>query len=1054
MANYARPVSPDITTGLWYPSAGTYLYEPIDEETRADGDYIYSQANQETLCEVTLSSLTDPESSSGHIVRYTYMRTSGSKNLTLVVRLMQSTTTIASWSHVNPPTGFTLAQQTLTSGQADAITDYTDLSLQFEVTVNAGGGNTAQVSWAEFEVPGATVVTGTAAITAKAGVTAAGAQMTHLGVAAITAKAGVTAAGTIPLGDEIDSNFVFPHDDATSCLSWNLLGPFCDASENLYVVGIDHTTGYPEVWKSGNGGETWGQQDSSESFSVPLDGGWGLGVCQISNQLLMVSFDTYDLVFYRFGLSNYPSTPDTWLETETVITTTGSRGNEAGATIAATSDSEWIILYSGTQTPVTEYERCWYAYTINGGSNWTVDQVFCDEGSYDNNVGTIGVAPWGDVVGWWKRDDTEYASARWATDVDQTFSSQLDVMDYLGNPQNFVAPHSPPVCYLDGTDEIIVFIHPDEDVDPDGYVRSTYITNGTPASSTQVSDMYIKMCPSDAGSPHQGGIAADVDGTDVYVMMVSDSDDNIYVVKNSDNGGWGAETLLGGGGTCERLTGRIYERDGWIRFGIVFEKAAGGPINFYEYDIRAVATIVTGSAAIAAKAGVTAAGSVEVQAGTTGVTAKAATSAAALLQVIGALGITARGGVSASGIAFALVTGDAAIGAQASTSAQGVLEVMATLGISAQAAMTPVGWLEVLGGSQIAAQAGVSADALDIVLAALAIAAEAGMVVSGDTVSTTVYGDASIVAATGVTAAGLWGEVSPWCDWVYETTLSGGAIVTGTAALLAKAALASSAYLEIPGVIAIEAKGAVAGTAYLYIPGASQIGAAASAAISGLLEIYGSSNIQAAAGLSASGLQEVLAAAAIAGQGGLSAAALLEVLGSSTIAAAAAIGSDSYLIIPGDAAIEARALLTAVAEVLGYSVVSGSASIGAEASLAAGAYLITAGSADVQALGGLTVDGLLEVLASSSIDADAGVASAAILIRPGAADIQAAAAIVASGEYEILAQALIQPAAGVSTDAYLFVFAQAEVDGKLRIVAIPTQWVEMVIKRIHAYRGI
>ena len=46
---------------------------------------------------------------------------------------------------------------TLSAGEADAITDYTDLRIRFDITFDAGisGDLNARVTWAELEVPGA-----------------------------------------------------------------------------------------------------------------------------------------------------------------------------------------------------------------------------------------------------------------------------------------------------------------------------------------------------------------------------------------------------------------------------------------------------------------------------------------------------------------------------------------------------------------------------------------------------------------------------------------------------------------------------------------------------------------------------------------------------------------------------------------------------------------------------------------------------------------------------------------------------------------------------------
>ena len=126
-AQYARPTS-DVSTGTWTSSLGGSLYAAIDETVASDTDYI-TTTNAST-CEVALSSLSDPASSAGHIVRYRISATSGG----ITVRLRQGTTTIATWTHATAPTSLTTYSQTLTSGEADSITDYTTLRLQFEAT--------------------------------------------------------------------------------------------------------------------------------------------------------------------------------------------------------------------------------------------------------------------------------------------------------------------------------------------------------------------------------------------------------------------------------------------------------------------------------------------------------------------------------------------------------------------------------------------------------------------------------------------------------------------------------------------------------------------------------------------------------------------------------------------------------------------------------------------------------------------------------------------------------------------------------------------------------
>lgn len=118
------PVS-DVAAGSWTPSSGSDLYAMLDETSYSDTDYI--AATSATTCTLALASGSDPSSSTGHILRYRLLSGSG----TVTVTLKQGTTTIASWG---PHTLTGAAQdfaQTLTGGEADSITDYSALRVEF-----------------------------------------------------------------------------------------------------------------------------------------------------------------------------------------------------------------------------------------------------------------------------------------------------------------------------------------------------------------------------------------------------------------------------------------------------------------------------------------------------------------------------------------------------------------------------------------------------------------------------------------------------------------------------------------------------------------------------------------------------------------------------------------------------------------------------------------------------------------------------------------------------------------------------------------------------------
>lgn len=119
------PIS-DVSAGDWLPSTGTDLYATVDESSYGDTDYIY--ATSATTCTLALASGGDPGVSTGHKLSYRLLAGSGA----VTVTLKQSTTTVVSWG---PHTLTGAAQsftQTLTGGQADSITDYSALRVEFE----------------------------------------------------------------------------------------------------------------------------------------------------------------------------------------------------------------------------------------------------------------------------------------------------------------------------------------------------------------------------------------------------------------------------------------------------------------------------------------------------------------------------------------------------------------------------------------------------------------------------------------------------------------------------------------------------------------------------------------------------------------------------------------------------------------------------------------------------------------------------------------------------------------------------------------------------------
>lgn len=140
MAQFGRPSADTNNPDSYTTQAGgsTNLFQTIDETSASDTDYIRTVTDPTNDVYVTkLSSITDPVSSSGHVlrVRAGTDQASGGNQIDLVAELRQGYvnegsqgTLIATLTQNNVTAGgFTTYSATLSGAEADAITDYADL---------------------------------------------------------------------------------------------------------------------------------------------------------------------------------------------------------------------------------------------------------------------------------------------------------------------------------------------------------------------------------------------------------------------------------------------------------------------------------------------------------------------------------------------------------------------------------------------------------------------------------------------------------------------------------------------------------------------------------------------------------------------------------------------------------------------------------------------------------------------------------------------------------------------------------------------------------------
>lgn len=129
--------SADSIDGQWTNEAGnnTNLYDSINEASYSDTDFIVSSSvlEEHETCRFKLASALDPGCEGGHIISLRFKKKAFTPYITnLIVRLLQGNTTIASTTYMDIGLTVTENSFTLTPAEASAITDYTDLYVEFE----------------------------------------------------------------------------------------------------------------------------------------------------------------------------------------------------------------------------------------------------------------------------------------------------------------------------------------------------------------------------------------------------------------------------------------------------------------------------------------------------------------------------------------------------------------------------------------------------------------------------------------------------------------------------------------------------------------------------------------------------------------------------------------------------------------------------------------------------------------------------------------------------------------------------------------------------------
>ena len=165
MTQYARPDGDLSLGGLWEDAGAgrSNIYQSIDESSANDSDYIANSADGMTTpdwAKFSLGDINDPESGSNHKIIYRAVGTWMMTEPSLIVSLYQSTTQIATAtnSSLNNQASFgsfATYTITLTSSEANNISDYDALAIWFKRSPTGDMADDVKISQAYFECPDA-----------------------------------------------------------------------------------------------------------------------------------------------------------------------------------------------------------------------------------------------------------------------------------------------------------------------------------------------------------------------------------------------------------------------------------------------------------------------------------------------------------------------------------------------------------------------------------------------------------------------------------------------------------------------------------------------------------------------------------------------------------------------------------------------------------------------------------------------------------------------------------------------------------------------------------
>lgn len=325
------------------------------------------------------------------------------------------------------------------------------------------------------------------------------------------------------------------------------------------------------LMKSTDGGRTW--REGASAASRPTTG--DLEGCDMMinpadpDMLCIVVDDSGGQFYFEYLMSTDATNPDTWATKDEVITSVNSfTTNCISLWVRDEGGGSYTVVCAYTDdiaTPPTS------RYNIRStGGTWG-GSIILDATASISFISPVMVADSAGLIYLFYKQETATGEIFYKTlSTSDVLSGRTSVAGSIGTASNRDnMPYVEPRSYLDGSVEVVVLLY---QTDTDTVITSRYLRDGSLQSPTTATDT---TAVSSQGGSHQTVGTAMVWVKEVLLFYNHEPDEDMYLARNDDEGGWGTDV--------EQHDAIILN---WVK-GLVFTHASGNggdTVAGYVYD--------------------------------------------------------------------------------------------------------------------------------------------------------------------------------------------------------------------------------------------------------------------------------------------------------------------------------------------------------------------------------------------------------------------------------------------------------------------------------------